>query len=116
MITSAATQGTDGDARERILASAYELFSERGIRAVLINVLLEMGSGHVTGSASVDHLANIRALVRGLAEEAGLRDPDAFAHSWHILMKGSIVSAAEGNEKAAQRAQALGRLLIDAHR
>ena len=45
-----------------------------------------------------------------------LRDPASFAHSWHILMKGSIVSAAEGDLEAARRAQSIGRLLIDEHR
>jgi AcrR family transcriptional regulator len=81
-----------------------------------INVLLEMGPQHAAGGASVHHLANIRSFVRTLAEEAGLRDPGAFAHSWHILMKGSIVAAAEGDAEAAKRAQAMGRSLIDRHR
>jgi hypothetical protein len=31
-------------------------------------------------------------------------------------MKGSIVSAAEGDLEAARRAQSIGRLLIDEHR
>jgi AcrR family transcriptional regulator len=81
-----------------------------------INVLLELGPRHPAGSASVRHLENIRAIVRGLAEQAGLRDPDAFAHSWHILMKGSIIAAAEGDVDAAQRAQSMARRLIDDHR
>lgn len=81
-----------------------------------INVLLEMGSAHPTGTACVDHLANIRALVRSLAEDAGLREPEAFAHSWHILMKGSIVAASEGDSEAAKRAQKMGRALIDQFR
>src|SRR4029453_4341071 len=66
-----------------------------------INVLLEMGPAHPAGQASVRHLASIRSVVGGLAEEAGLRDPESFARSWHILMKGSIVSAAEGDAEAA---------------
>ena len=81
-----------------------------------INVLLEMGSRHPTGIACVQHLENIRSVVAGLAGEAGLRDPETFARSWHILMKGSIVSAAEGDGDAAKRAQAMARLLIDQHR
>jgi AcrR family transcriptional regulator len=183
------------DARERILASAYELFSQRGIRGVgvdeliehagvakatlyrhfsskdelalaflerreelwtrgwveaearrrgatpeeqllaifdlfdewfrrddfeacsFINVLLEMnGRKHPLGRASAEHLENIRSVVRALADEAGLRDPETFAHSWHILMKGSIVAAAEGDTEAAKRAQSMGRLLIEQHR
>ena len=82
-----------------------------------VNVLLEFGDlEHPVGRASADYLENIRSVVRSLALEAGLRDPGAFALSWHILMKGSIVQAAEGDRDAAKRAQALGRLLIEQHR
>jgi len=63
----------------------------------LINVLLELGAAHPAGRASIEHLENIRSVVRQLAEEAGLSESDAFARSWHILMKGSIVSASEGD-------------------
>jgi hypothetical protein len=78
--------------------------------------MLEMGPQHPVGRASVHHLENIRSIVRRLAEEADLRDPGSFAHSWHILMKGSIVAAAEGDREAAQRAKAMARLLLDHHR
>jgi AcrR family transcriptional regulator len=81
-----------------------------------INVLLEMGPAHPAGKASVQHLENIRSIVRSLAEEAGLRDAESFARSWHILMKGSIVSAFEGDAQAAQRARSMACLLIDQHR
>ena len=67
-------------------------------------------------SASADHLASIRQILQTLAEEGGFREPDAFAHSWHILMKGSIVAAAEGDKDAARRAKVMGRLLIDQYR
>lgn len=194
MTAAAQADRVEPEARERILESAYELFSRRGIRGVgiaeviehacvakatlyrhfpskddlalaflerreqrwtrdwveaesrrrgatpeerllaifdtfdgwfrrkdfeacsFINVLLEMGQEHPAGGASVRHLANIRAFVRSLAEEAGLREPASFAHSWHILMKGSIVAAAEGDAEAAQRAKAMGRLLIEQYR
>jgi AcrR family transcriptional regulator len=81
-----------------------------------INVLLEMGAEHPAGDASIRHLQTVRSIVCRLAEEAGLRDPDSFAHSFHILMKGSIVAAAEGDEQAAERAKSMARLLIDRHR
>ena len=80
-----------------------------------INVLLEMGPRHPVSRASVQHLENIRSIVRRLADEAGLRAPDSFARSWHILMKGSIVSAAEGDVEAAQRAKSMAVRLIDEH-
>ena len=81
-----------------------------------INVLLEMSPAHPAGKAAVGHLENIRLVVSRLAEEAALRDPVSFARSWHILMKGSIVSAAEGDAEAAVRAKAMARMLIDGYR
>ena len=77
---------------------------------------LELGPDHPLGRACVGHLENIRTVVSTLAEEAGLREPEVFARSWHILMKGSIVSAAEGDAGAAKRAQAMARRLIEHHR
>lgn len=81
-----------------------------------INILLEMGSAHPLGQASIDYLAKIRSHVKQLADEAGLRDTDDFSRSWHILMKGSIISAAEGDADAAKRAQRMARMLIEHHR
>jgi AcrR family transcriptional regulator len=81
-----------------------------------INVLVELGPRHELGKASIDYLENIRGVVRSLAEEAELRDVESFARSWHILMKGSIISATEGDVDAAKRAQKLAALLIEQHR
>ena len=81
-----------------------------------INVLLELGWAHPAGQASIEYLHNIRTIVAGMATEAGLRDPAEFARSWHILMKGAIIAAAEGDTEAAQRAKAMGRLLIEQYR
>lgn len=80
-----------------------------------VNVLLEMGPDHPIGRASSGYLANIRSLIQSFAEAAGLRDPEEFARSWHILMKGSIVQASEGDALAALRGQSMGRLLIAEH-
>ena len=189
------TQAPSASARQRILDTAYELFSRRGIRAVgveevisraavakatlyrhfpskddlvlafleqrelrwtrqfveagarergtsaverllaifdvfddwfqqkdyegcsFINVLLETGDReHPVGNASARHLENVRTIVRTLAQEAGLRDPEAFALSWHLLMKGAIVQAAEGDRQAAQRAKRIARLLLEQYR
>jgi hypothetical protein len=54
--------------------------------------------------------------VQRLADEAGLRDTDLFARSFHVLMKGSIVSAAEGDFDAAHQAKAMARSLIREYR
>jgi AcrR family transcriptional regulator len=82
-----------------------------------INVLLELDDRrHPARQECTAALARLRVVLSDLAAEAGLRDPEEFALSWHILMKGSIVQAAEGDLDAARRAQAMGRLLIDSHR
>jgi AcrR family transcriptional regulator len=81
-----------------------------------INVLIELGAAHPAGQASIQYLDNIRTIVRERAEAAGLVDVDNFARSWHILMKGSIIAAAEGDLQAARRAQTMGRALIERHR
>ncbi len=111
-----------GTPEERLLA-IFDLFGEWFRRedfegCSFVNVLLEFsGDGdNRLARASAAHLENIRMVVRAFAEEAGLRDPEEFALSWHILMKGSIVQAGEGDLEAAQRAKVLGRLLIDQHR
>jgi AcrR family transcriptional regulator len=107
---------------EEQLLAIFDLFDEWFQRedfegCSFINVLLEMNDRtSPIGGASAVYLANIRSIIRSLAGEAGLHDPDQFAHSWHILMKGSIVAAGEGDRSAAKRAQAMGRLLIAQHR
>lgn len=75
-----------------------------------------MGWKHPPGRAGIEYPENIRSLVRGMAEEAGLRDSDGFARSWRILMKGSIISAAEGDRDAALRSKEMARMLIARHR
>ena len=180
-----------GDARERVLTAAYELFAQEGIRAVglddvvaragvapvtlhrhfaskddlvlaflerreqlwtkdwleaevqrrasepdeqllaifdvfdewfrrddfegcsFINVLLEISDADSPlHRASATYLARIRSFIERLAAEAGISDPESFARQWHILMKGAIVAAAEGDREAARRAQSVGALLL----
>jgi AcrR family transcriptional regulator len=111
-----------GTTPEEQLLAIFDLFDEWFHRddfegCSFINVLLEIGDlEHPVGRASAKHLENIRTVVRKLAEEAGLREPEEFARSWHVLMKGSIVQAGEGDVHAAKRAQAMARALIDSHR
>jgi AcrR family transcriptional regulator len=110
-----------GSTPEEQLLAIFDVFDEWFRRedfeaCSFISVLLEMGPQHPAGRASMRHLENIRSIVRDLAEEAGLRDTASFAHSWHILMKGSIVAAAEGDLEAARRARAMARQLIDQYR
>jgi AcrR family transcriptional regulator len=112
-------RGRADDPEDQLLA-IFDIFeewfhSDDFEASVFINVLFEMGPSHPTGQASVHYLENLRSVVTAMAQEAGLRDPEPFVRSWHILMQGSIVAAAEGDLDAAKRAQAMGRLLLDQH-
>lgn len=80
-----------------------------------VSTLLEMGPTHSLGEASIGYLAQVRAFMRTLAEEAGLDQPEAFARSCHILTKGSIISAVEGDREAAVLAKRMAVSLISAH-
>jgi len=78
-----------------------------------INVMLEFAEAdHPVRCASAAHLATIRGCVREFAERADVEDPEALASEWHILMKGSIVAAGEGDLDAAKRARRIGELLL----
>ncbi|MBB5787826.1 TetR/AcrR family transcriptional regulator [Jiangella mangrovi] len=110
-----------GDTPEERLLAIFDVFDEwfasddfDGI--AFITVLLEMGKSHPLGQASIQHLANLRAIVSARAADAGLREPEEFARSWQILMKGSIIAALEGDPGAAQRAKAMAASLIDQYR
>jgi AcrR family transcriptional regulator len=105
--------------RERLLA-IFDVFDgwfqrEDFEGCSFINVLLEVVEpGHPARQATTSHLANIRVFLRALADSAGVARSDDFARKWHILMKGSIVAAGEGDRLAARRAQDVGRLLLAA--
>jgi AcrR family transcriptional regulator len=81
---------------------------------LLINTLLESHDRHGRiWAAATEKLANIHALLRGLAHEAGLRDPDGFAHEIQMLMFGSIISALNGHTKSARQAHSVAQLLLE---
>lgn len=106
------------DPRERLLA-IFDVFGDWFARedfegCSFINVLLETAaSDDGLSQASAHQLELIREFIAGLAAEAGIRGTESFARQWHLLMKGSIVAAAEGDRDAASRAQELGRLLLE---
>jgi AcrR family transcriptional regulator len=105
------------DPQERLLA-IFDVFDgwfrKRSFEGCsFVNVLLETKSGSAVHRSAAQHLAKIRAIVRDLAREAGLAEPEQFAQAWHMLMKGSIVSACEGNRNAAREAKQAARLVLD---
>jgi AcrR family transcriptional regulator len=110
------------DPSERLLG-IFDVFDEWFQRqdfegCSFINVLLEITDPQSQlHRASASYLAKIRAFVEELATEAGVADPSDLAHKWHILMKGSIVAAGEGDHRAARRAREIAALVLgDARR
>jgi AcrR family transcriptional regulator len=105
------------DPTARLLA-IFDVFDEWFRRpgfegCAFINVMLEHAEpDDPVRVECVECLARIRAWLAGLARAAGAADPEGLAREWHILMKGSIVAAGEGDADAARRGQHLGRLLL----
>lgn len=83
--------------------------------SAFLHVMVEMGAQHPLGRASMGYLQKTRDQIAALAEAAGLEDPEDFAWSIHILIKGALVAAAEGDEHAAARARTMAALLVDDH-
>lgn len=103
--------------RERLLA-IFDVFDEWFHAddfdgCSFINVLLEYPRGHPSRHSAGMHLHAIRAIPQELAAAAGIADPQSFADTWHILMKGSIIAACEGNREAAREAKEAARLFLD---
>jgi AcrR family transcriptional regulator len=115
-IVRAGAQARADDPEGQLLA-IFDVYDEWFHRddyeaCTFVNVLLEMGKAHPLGQASAEHLEYIRSLIAEIAEKAGLREPAEFALSFHILMKGSIINAVEGDGRAALRAKEMARDLI----
>jgi AcrR family transcriptional regulator len=103
--------------RQQLLA-IFDVFAEWFSRpdfegCSFLTTMIEVNDPeHPVHRAAVGHLANIRAYIAELAAAAGIEDTDSFARKWHILMKGSIMAAHEGDAAAAARAREIGELLL----
>jgi AcrR family transcriptional regulator len=110
-----------GERPQDQLLAIFDLFSEWFARpdfegcAFLTTMMAVNDLGSPVRRASVEHLENIRVYLRQLAEEAGVADVERFARQWHVLMKGSIMAAHEGDPAAASAARELGVLLLRSH-
>lgn len=78
-----------------------------------INVMLETtDSADSVYRAAASYLEAIRHFLENLAQQAGIPDAEGFARKWHMLMKGAIVAAYEGDREAARRAKDVAQLLL----
>ena len=103
--------------QEQLLA-IFDIFSEWFKQpdfegCAFLTTMIEINDReHPVHQAAVSHLANIRTYIEELAQAAGIVDPHSFGRKWHILMKGSIMAAHEGDMAAAERAREIGELLL----
>jgi len=97
-----------------VLEECFQSDEDEGRR--FLEVLVDLGRDNRMGHADATHLSRVRATIAGLAREAELSSPDAFALTFHVLLKGGILSALEGDTVAGVRAREMGRELIATHR
>lgn len=103
------------------LLAVFDVFGEWFARpdfegCSFVNVMLEVTErDSPVRRAGVDRLAEIREFLGELVAAAGVEDVDGVARQWHILMKGAIVAAGEGDVRAAARARELAELLLAHH-
>jgi AcrR family transcriptional regulator len=110
-----------GTLSEHAMLTIFDVFDDwfrQGAVQVssFLHVMMEMGPDHPLGKASIQYLEKTREQIADLAKAAGLGNPYDFSWSMHILIKGAIVAAAEGDPHAAARAKAMASLLMDSHR
>lgn len=89
-------------------------FRDEGYQGCLfLNAVLEVhNDASPIHAAAVHGIEQVYAMLVELAEQAGVRDPQAFANRIHILVRGSIVAAVEGRFEAVAEAETLARELL----
>jgi AcrR family transcriptional regulator len=108
-----------GKTAEEQLLAIFDVFDEWFRRpdfegCSFINIMLEHPDpADPVHRACTSYLAGIRHFLEDLARRAGITEAEDFAREWHIMMKGSIVAAAEGDSDAARRAQKIARLVLE---
>jgi AcrR family transcriptional regulator len=80
-----------------------------------INAAAESQPGTAVHDRTVAHKTAVLSWVRGLAEQAGARDPDSLARSLTLLLDGGLASGSlDAGPDAPEAAKASARALVDA--
>jgi AcrR family transcriptional regulator len=78
----------------------------------VVKAVLESGSDDPVYAGALRYFSSVRAFLRKLAMEAAVRDPDALAAQWHLLIWGSIVGARAKDRDAARHAKELAAAIL----
>jgi AcrR family transcriptional regulator len=109
------------DPRERLLGAFSVLdgwFRSRDFRGCSVtNAMVELADdAHPAAAVKDEYHEGLRSLFRGLARDAGARDPDDLAEDLIVLLRGAMISAlVDGPEGIALRARRTAESLIEAH-
>ena len=71
----------------------------------VVKAVLQSRADERVYAGALNYFSSVRSFLRKLAARAGLREPDAAAAQWHILIWGSIIGARAGDRDAARRAK-----------
>ncbi len=78
----------------------------------VVKAVLESRADDPVYAGALNYFSSVRGFLRKLATQARLRDPDAVAAQWHILIWGSIVGARAKDRDAARRAKELAAAIL----
>jgi hypothetical protein len=111
-----ARRGETSAARLLALFDAFDMWFRRNDYegCLFTRTLLETRApANPVRAAATAGLANVRALIRDLATDAGVRDAESFALKIQLLLLGATVAAVSGELDAARQGREVARLMLE---
>lgn len=78
----------------------------------VVKAVLESGTDEPVYAGALRYFSSVRSFLKKLATQAGVRDADALAAQWHILVWGSIIGARAKDRHAARRAKEIAAAIL----
>lgn len=109
---------TEASAPDEQLLAFFDVFDDWIVlgrlddTAAPARIAPDTGPQDAPANAGLGHLASVRAVIADVARQSQVSDPDAFARDWHILIKGALAAAADGDAHAFRRARAMAERLL----
>ena len=82
----------------------------------VVKAVLESRTDDRMYAAGLNYFSSVRSFLKKLATQAAVRDPDALAAQWHILIWGSIIGACAKDRDAARRAKEIAAAILSLER
>jgi AcrR family transcriptional regulator len=78
----------------------------------VVKAVLESKTDGPVYAGALNYFSSVQSFLRKLATQARVRDPDALAAQWHILIWGSIIGARAKDRDVARRAKELAAAIL----